>query len=169
MLFDYRGYGGNPGHPTESGLARDARAAVAFVEKRAPGHAVIYFGESLGAAVAVEMATAQPPVALILRSPFTSLADVARVHYPLIPTGALLWDEYPSLDRIENLTASVLVIAGSADSTVPIDQSRRLYERVPGPKELLVIADADHNDPALVAGNELIEAAIRFIAQNLAE
>jgi fermentation-respiration switch protein FrsA (DUF1100 family) len=169
LLFDYRGYGGNPGHPTESGLARDARAAAAFVEEQAGNHPMVYFGESLGAAVAVELATTHPPAALILRSPFTSLPDVARVHYPLIPAKAALWDEYPSLDRIGRVTAPLLVIAGAADSTVPVEQSRTLYEAAPGPRELLIIADADHNDLALLAGDELFEAVVRFTDRHLTE
>jgi fermentation-respiration switch protein FrsA (DUF1100 family) len=164
LLFDYRGYGGNPGSPTEEGLARDARAAADFVVKRAPGHPVVYFGESLGAAVAVELAASRPPAALILRSPFTSLADVAAVHYPFLPVRALLWDRYPSLDRIPQVAAPVLVVAGDEDSIVPVDQSRRLFDGAAEPKEWLSISGADHNDVALLAGDALIDRVTRFIA-----
>ena len=165
LLFDYRGYGDNPGHPTAAGLARDARAAVQWVTQRAAAHDLVYFGESLGAAVAIELAVAEPPTALVLRSPFTSLADIAGVHYPLLPVRALLRDEFPSLDRIGGLRTATLVIAGSADSIVPVDQSRAIFAAAPEPKDLKIIAGADHNDLALVAGPEVIEAVARFVGE----
>ena len=169
LLFDYRGYGGNPGHPTEAGLALDARAASGFVARVSPGHPVVYFGESLGAAVAVELATARPPDALILRSPFTSLPDAAAVHYPFLPVGAMLWDQYPSLDRIGRVDAPILVVAGAADGIVPVDQSRRLYEAAPEPKDLVIIAGADHNDAELAAGDAVIDYVRGFLAAQLAD
>ncbi len=165
LLTDYRGYGGNPGHPTEEGLAHDARAAVAFVRERAPGNPLVYFGESLGAAVAIELASVDPPAALILRSPFTSLADIGRVHYPWLPVGRLLKDRYPSAERIESVRVPTLVIAGEADSIVPISQSREIFAAAPGPKQLLAIPGADHNDAVLVSGPEVIEAITAFAAQ----
>ena len=99
LLFDYRGYGGNPGHPSEDGLALDARAAYRFVieDQGVERKGLIYFGESLGAAVVSELATEHPPGGLLLRSPFTSLADVGRMHYPFLPVGALLRDRYPEI------------------------------------------------------------------------
>src|SRR5690606_27765101 len=99
LLFDYRGYGGNPGSPSEEGLAADARAAQAWLAAQPGVDQIVYFGESLGGAVAVRLAVERSPVALILRSPFTSLADVASVHYPWLPVRRLLLDRYPSIDR----------------------------------------------------------------------
>ncbi len=163
LLTDYRGYGGNPGQPTETGLAADARAAAAFVRDREAADPVVYFGESLGAAVAVELATAEPPAVLVLRSPFTSLDDIGREHYPLLPVALLLKDHYPSLDRIGSVRSPTLVIAGDADSIIPIDQSRLVFEAAPGPKELVVVSGADHHDPGLVAGPEVINQVIAFI------
>ena len=168
LLFDYRGYGDNPGTPTEAGLTLDARAAVSFVSEAAPRHPVVYFGESLGAAVAVELATDVAPDVLILRSPFTSLADVAGVHYPYLPVGALLRDDYPSLDRIGSIATPLLVIAGSADSIVPFEQSRRLYDMAAEPKQMIVVQGADHNDQTLFVGEQLIEAVTTFIAEHTA-
>jgi len=163
LLFDYRGYGDNPGRPTEAGLARDARAAVQWVRRRAPSHKLVYFGESLGAAVAIELAVTDPPAVLVLRSPFTSLADMAAVHFRFLPVGALLRDEYPSLERISGVATATLVIGGAGDTIVPIDQSRAIFEAAPHPKELVIVAGADHNDFVLVAGSEVIEATARFI------
>lgn len=163
LLVDYRGYGGNPGSPSETGLALDARAAVRFLDRAAPGHPIVLFGESLGAAVAVELAVDEPPAALILRSPFTSLTDVARTHYSPGPPPFLLRDRYPSDQRIGSVSAPVLVIAGSEDSIVPTAQSRKLYDLAPEPKELLVVPGADHNDAELLAGGSVVETVRRFI------
>ena len=162
LLLDYRGYGDNPGHPTADGLALDARAAVEWVRQRVPEKDLVYFGESLGAAVAIELALSDPPAALVLRSPFTSLADLAGVHSPF-PVAALLRDRYPSIDRIGRVGTATLVIAGSEDSVVPLDQSRAIFEGAPHPKKLVIIAGANHNDFALNTGPEVIEAVARFI------
>jgi fermentation-respiration switch protein FrsA (DUF1100 family) len=165
MLFDYRGYGGNPGSPSERGLASDSRAARAWLVARSgvdPSR-VVYFGESLGTGVATELAAAHPPAALVLRSPFASLADVARYHYPLLPAGLLLRDRFDSISRIARVGAPILIIAGSRDGIVPLDSSRRLYEAAPDPKRLLVISGADHNDEVLFTGDEMIAAIVRFL------
>jgi fermentation-respiration switch protein FrsA (DUF1100 family) len=121
LLFDYRGYGGNPGSPMEEGLVMDARAAVAYLEDRGDvdPDRIVYFGESLGAAVAVSLARDRPPAGLILRSPFTSLVDMARTHYPLLPAGWLLKDRFASIDKIGAVKASLLVIVGAEDRVVP--------------------------------------------------
>jgi fermentation-respiration switch protein FrsA (DUF1100 family) len=163
LLIDYRGYGGNPGSPTEEGLARDARAAADFAAERVSPDSLVYFGESLGAAVAIELATERPPAALILRSPFTSLVAVGRAQFPWLPVSLLLKDRYPSDERMGLLRAPTLVIAGDADATVPFEQSRAIYEAAPEPKRLVVIEGADHNDAALVAGAGMIDEIARFL------
>ena len=169
LLTDYRGYGGNPGHPTEDGLARDGRAAARFVQEQVPASPIVYFGESLGAAVAIELAAAEPPAALVLRSPFTSLVDVGRVHYPWLPVSAMLKDRYPSLERIGSVTAPTLVIAGEADSIVPFDQSREIFEAAGNPTRLVSLPGADHNDAALTHGDSLIHEVVQFLALALGE
>ena len=168
LLFDYRGYGGNPGQPTEPGLVADARAARQYVGSRADVDRarLVYFGESLGAAVAVALAVEQPPAALVLRSPFTSLADMARLQFPFLPT-FLLRDRFESLNRISRVDCPVLVITGDRDNVVPPAQSRRLYEAAPGPKRFVQIARADHNDYELLAGQQLITEVTQFLEQVL--
>lgn len=167
LLTDYRGYGGNPGGPTEVGLAMDARGAVNFVREHAPTSPSIYFGESLGAAVAIEVAVENPPEALVLRSPFTSLADIGRVHYPWLPVGALLKDRFPSIDRIGRVAAPVLVIGGDADSIVPIEQSRAIFDAAAEPKHLVVVTGSDHNDPELTSGAGVVREVAEFVARVL--
>ena len=167
LLFDYRGYAGNPGSPSEDGLARDVRAARTFLVDDADvrPEALIYFGESLGAGVVVGLAVEHPPAGLVLRSPFTSLADVGRVHYPFLPVRALLRDRYPVLDTISRVDAPTVVVLGTADSIVPPEQSRQLYDAATGPKSLVIVRGADHNDAELVAGPEVIEATLRLLQQ----
>ena len=158
LLFDYRGYGGNPGAPTEEGLAADARAALAYLAGRpeVDPERVVYFGESLGAAVALRLATERPPAALVLRSPFASLAEVGRHHYPVVPVSLLLRDRYDSAALAARLAAPLLVVAGSRDRIVPVAHTRRLFAAAPQPKRLVVLDGADHNDPDLLAGPRLV-------------
>lgn len=168
LLFDYRGFGGNPGSPTEEGLKNDARAALDYVSSRpdVDRARIVYFGESLGTAVAATLAVDYPPAALILRSPFTSMTDVGRHHYAFLPVRWLLRDRYATIDRIARVKAPLLVIGGDADTIVPIALTRRLYEAAVDPKSLLIISGADHNDDALLAGREIIGGILRFL-QNL--
>jgi hypothetical protein len=166
LLFDYRGYGRNPGRPSERGLLSDARAVRAYVGAREDVEAgrVIYFGESLGAAVAIALAQEHPPAALVLRSPFTSLTDMARLHYPYLPADLLLRDRFESIKRIPSLICPVLIIVGEQDRIVPADQSRRLYDAAQAPKQFLLIRGADHNDFVLLAGDRLVEGVVKFVA-----
>ncbi|BBZ62688.1 alpha/beta hydrolase [Mycolicibacterium monacense] len=165
LLFDYRGYGGNPGRPTEDGLAADARAARDWLaaQPEVDPDRLAYFGESLGGAVAVGLAAARPPAALVLRSPFTSLADVGAVHYPWLPVRRLLLDRYPSIERIAGIHAPLLVIAGDRDDIVPAGLSRRLYDAAAEPKEFVLVPGAGHNDPELLDGPQMLEAIERFL------
>jgi hypothetical protein len=165
LLVDYRGYGGNPGSPSEDGLLLDAKAAIAYLGARSDvdPNKLFYFGESLGAAVAIAAAQQHPPAALVLRSPFTSLPDVARTHYPYLPTGLLLRDRYPNIDTIRTLDVPILVIAGSQDTIIPITHSRELYEASPATKRFITIEGADHNDPELTHGHLLIDEIAIFL------
>jgi len=165
LLVDYRGYGGNPGAPSEIGLAADSRAARAYLTGRpdVDRSRLVYFGESLGTAVAIDLAVEHPPAALVLRSPFTSMGDLGRHHYPLLPVHLLLRDRFSAIDRIRHIRVPLLVIAGGQDRIVPIEYSRRLYDAAMAPKTLVVLPDADHNDYELLAGDEMIQAIVRFL------
>ncbi len=168
LLFDYRGYGDNEGTPTEAGLRADARAVRRYVVSRGDVDAarLIYFGESLGSAVAVALAAEHPPAGLVLRSPFTSLVEVGQIHYPFLPVQLLLRDRFAAIDDIRRVDCPMLVIAGDGDRVVPLDESRRLYDAMPSPKELVILA-GDHNDIELLAGDDMIAAIVRFLRQVL--
>ncbi len=167
LLVDYRGYGGNPGTPGEQGLTADALAAAELAEELAPGRPVVYLGESLGAAVAVALAVSDPPDALVLISPFTSVADVGRFHYPMAPSW-LIRERYPSLERINGGRVEgvpTLVIAGDADTIVPADQSRRIADAAGA--EWHEVPGADHNDPALRSAPWLADTVADFLSRSI--
>lgn len=157
LLLDYRGYGGNPGSPSAEGLALDAEAAWAFLQRTVPEHRLVYFGESLGGAVVTRLATSHPPHALVLRSPFTDLAAAAGPHFPWLPVRWLLWDELPVRDLVATLDLPVTVIYGDADTIIEPQQSRDVAAA--NPRSVLVtVPAADHNDPELAAGPAVIDA-----------
>ena len=168
LLFDYRGYGGNPGSPTEQGLARDVRAARRFLVEEAgvPPERLLYYGESLGAAVVGELAAEHPPAGLVLRSPFTDLASVGHVHYPFLPVRTLLRDRFALADRIGQVNVPTAVVYGSRDGIVPPEHSRAVAEAARGPTRVVELEGADHNDPALLVGEELI-AAVAELAEHV--
>ncbi len=142
LLVEYRGYGGNPGSPSEQGFYTDGRAGVRFLQEQGVnGKKLVLFGESLGAGVATEMATETPSCAVILQSPYTSMVDLASYHYPWIFMKP--WDRFNSLQRIGNLNAPLLILHGKLDQVVPYAQGLKLYEQAKSPKELISF---DHND-----------------------
>lgn len=167
LLFDYRGFGGNPGSPTEEGLLEDVRAALGHLEARPDVDTarIAYFGESLGSGVVTALAVERSPSALILRSPFTSFAEVGSHHYPWLPVAPLIRDRFPIDAQIANVRAPVLIIAGDADDIVPLRFSRAVYEKAAEPKEMVVLGGVGHNDPELLAGERMIAAIARFLSE----
>lgn len=162
LLMDYRGYGGNPGSPSEDGLAADADAAVrALDELGYPTHRVIYFGESLGSGVVAALQTRHPPAGMVLRSPFTELADVGTHHYPWLPVRALLRDRFPVVDHLTASDVPVTVIYGLRDSVIPPALSARVADHAPALAERVVLPEAEHNDPVMF-GPRVAEAVERL-------
>lgn len=167
LLFDYRGYGGNPGSPSEEGLARDVRAAQRFLVQEADvsSNRLMYYGESLGAAVMTELATEHPPAGLVLRSPFVDLASVGHIHYPILPVRTLLRDRYPLGDHLAEVTVPVAIVYGGGDSIVPPEQSRSVAGSASTLWKLVEVAGADHNDPNLLDGDVLINTVVDLANQ----
>lgn len=161
LLVDYRGYGGNPGSPTEGGLTADALAAQELLEQEGyPADRQLYVGESLGTGVAAGLAAARPPAGMLLRSPFTELADVGRAHYPFLPVGWLLRDRYPVLEHVRELQAPLTVVRGSRDGVVPTELTHEVAQAAPQLVEEVVL-EGDHND-AVMFGEELADAVARL-------
>lgn len=167
LLLEYRGYGGNPGSPSESGLLLDARAAQETLASRGyPADRTIYLGESLGTGVVVALQAEVPPAGMLLRSPFTSLADVGAHHYPLLPVEVLLRDRYPVVEHVAATQVPVTVVRGDRDTVVPPAQSAAVADAAPRLVELVTIPRAGHNDLALF-GPGVADAVARLADQVL--
>jgi len=164
LFLEYRGYGGNAGSPTEEGLFADARAGLDFLaaEGVEPDR-IILFGESLGTGVAIRMASERPVAMLLLESPYTSIAAVARWHYPFLPVDLLLKDRFDSLSRIGAVRAPLLVMQGGLDRVVPPRSGRELFAAAPEPKEIWIAPDGGHNDLARFGA---LTTAVDFIRRH---
>jgi uncharacterized protein len=155
LLFDYRGYGRSSGRPSEEGTYCDARAALACLLEQPgvdPGH-ILYLGESLGGAVALDLALERPPAGLVLLSAFTGVREIGCFHYPFVPA-FLIPDAYPAERRIHELHAPLLVLHGDRDEIVPLSHGKALFEAAPAPKQLHVFSGLGHNDLVAGAGTE---------------
>ncbi|MDT8421772.1 MAG: alpha/beta hydrolase [Desulfuromonadales bacterium] len=149
FIFDYRGYGNSLGTISEQGTYSDARGALDYLLKHGwSADRMIYFGRSLGAAVALQMALENPPAALVMESPFTSVSAMGRHHYPLLSllAGWLLQARYDNLRKIAELKAPLLILQGERDTIVPPGMAHQLYRKAPQPKQLIMLPDAGHND-----------------------
>ena len=133
---EYRGFGGLPGSPTEATLQADARAAYDYLRtaRRVPPHLIVIYGWSLGAAVAVDMASRMPPPALILEAAPASLADLTGRRYPFFPLRLFMRSSFDSIDKIGQIPAPVLFLYSPDDEVIPITEGRRLYEAARGAK-----------------------------------
>jgi fermentation-respiration switch protein FrsA (DUF1100 family) len=147
LVVGYRGYGGNPGMPTESGLYADARAALDFLQDQGIGpDQLILFGESLGAAVATQMAIERPAKALILEAPFASILHSARQRYKFFVFDFLVRDKFDTFSKIARVDKPLLIIHGDLDRVTPAQFGHRLFAAARDPKHSLFPKDAGHND-----------------------
>ena len=147
MLAEYRGYGGNPGRPTERDILADAEAVMAWLAARGvPATRTAVYGESLGTAVAVAMAARRAVGAVVLDAPFTSIAAVAQRHYWYVPAKWLVRDRFDSLARIGHVTAPLLVLHGRQDRVVPVNFGHRLFRAANEPKQLWIDSEGGHLD-----------------------
>ena len=166
FIFDYRGYGRSQGSPSEKGTYLDARAALQYLVERPdvdPQH-IIYFGRSLGSAVAVELAVARPPKGMVLVSPFSSVREMAKLAVPFPAAGWLVRNHYPTISRIRDVQVPVLVVHGDLDETVPIAQGRKLFEAANEPKTFRELTGAAHNDTYIAASEAFFGALEQFSA-----
>ena len=153
LLFDYRGYGKSEGRADEAGTYRDARAAYRWLREHGhPPERIVLFGESLGSAVALELALGEKARALVLESPFTSIPDMARAVYWFLPVWPLVRTRYDNLAKVPRLAMPLLIAHGERDDIVPFAQGRRLFEAAPEPKRFYAIPGASHNDTYVVGG-----------------
>jgi pimeloyl-ACP methyl ester carboxylesterase len=164
LLAEYRGFGGNAGSPTEEGLYADARAAVEFLRQQGVlPERMIFYGESLGSGVAVQMAIEYACGALVLESPYSSVADVAQDRYWMFPVKALVKDRFDSTAKIGKVRCPVFIMQGTADRVIPIKFSERLYALAPSPKEMKVYPGLGHVGFDEVRG---FDAVLDFLRRN---
>lgn len=165
LLFDWRGYGGNSGTPSEAGLRADAEAALTFLRARqVPLDRTVLYGESLGSGIAVQTAARHKVGALVLHAPYSSVVDVAADKFPILPVGLLIRDRYDSLAVIGQVSAPVLVMHGERDVVIPVRFGRKLYAAIPGVKHAHWIADGEHHNLVGFGTSAMVMA---FLAQHL--
>ena len=162
LAFDYRGYGVSSGRPTEKGLYRDVDAIVDHVwTTMKPSGAVMYWGRSLGVSMAAYAATRRTadlrradllgppgPSGLILESGFPDARSLFRAPSPMAFLALFSTYRFPAARFLDGSHVPVLVMHGDADTVIPYEQGRALYERIGGPKQFFTISGADHNDAA---------------------
>jgi len=154
FIFDYRGYGQSKGSPSERGLYLDAEAAYEYLlrEKGLAPQEVIAYGESLGGAVAVDLAARHKLGGVIIEEGFTSSRDMGRVILPFIPS-FIYKSKFDSLKKIKHITAPKLIFHSVNDEIVPFEFGKRLFDEAPEPKEFVQLKGG-HND-AFVISEEL--------------
>lgn len=145
LLFDYRGYGGNPGRPTEQGLYADGRAARRFLRDAGIGDdRLVIHGESLGSGVAAQLALEHPPAALVLEAAFVSIPAVGKRQYPWLPVHRLTKDRFETLAKIGRIRCPVFLLHGEDDDLVPVEMAQTLHAHANEPKRLHVFPGALH-------------------------
>ncbi len=165
FLLAWRGFGGNLGSPSEEGLYHDGRAALDFISQSGvPSSRIVLYGESLGAGVAVQMATERDVGAVVLEAPFTSAADVAARHYWYLPARYMVLDRFDSKAKIDRIGAPLLIVHGEQDRVVPVAHGRALFDAANDPKEAKIIPAAGHND---LYDYGAAEAIIEFLGRTI--
>ena len=161
LLVGYRGYGGNPGTPTETGLYADGRAHLDWLASQGvPADQIVLYGESLGAAVAVQLATERRVRALVLEAPFASVLHSARMRFPLFAFDWLIKDKFASIDKIDQVQAPLFIVHGDIDRVTDVKFGRMLFDKAKEPKGALWPQGAGHND-LLQFG--MVEAVTKFL------
>ena len=145
LLISWRGFSGNKGKPTEKNLYHDAEEAVKWLNNQgAISKNIILYGESLGTGVATELGTSNAFGGIILESPFTSIANAAKIYYPYLPVNIILKDRYDSIGKIKNINTPIFIMHGKMDNIVPQQMGLELFEKANNPKYSYFPEDDDH-------------------------
>jgi len=161
LIIAWRGFSGNRGKPNEMGLYEDARSAVRWINtKGIQDKNIILYGESLGTAIAVEVAQNKKYAGLILESPFTSMINMGKKYYPFFPVSFLLKDKFESYKKINKISVPVLIIHGKVDKIVPYEMGKKMYELANQPK---FFYSQDYGDHMVEYDEKLLSALEQFI------
>lgn len=157
VMMTYRGFGGSAGTPSEKANVADALEVYDAVRASgvSPSEIVVY-GESLGTGVAVQVAAQREVGGVILDAPYTSIVDLAALHYPYLPARWLMTDRYETLQPAGRVTAPVLIVHGEADDVIPVEMSRRVADALKGPVKVATFPGAGHSDHYLFGSYEAI-------------
>lgn len=166
FIVDYRGYGRSSGRPNETGLYKDGEASYDYLvgECKISPENIILYGESLGGAVAVEVASKKKLRALITECTFSSTRDVSRAVYPFLPT-VFISSKFDSASKIKNIGVPKLIIHSQNDEIIPFEQSKKLYRLSPEPKRHLVLMGG-HNT-CFLDSKDLYLSGIREFLEGL--
>lgn len=167
LAIDYRGYGKSEGKPDEEGVYRDASAAYEWLirQQGVDPRSLILFGESLGSAVAIELALSHPCAGIILEAPFTSFVDMGKIAIPFLPRFIyrFLKNDWNSIGRIGRIDVPKFIMHGDRDRVIPFAQGQRLFESAREPKSFYRIPGADHLESFDRGGPALMDRLNEFI------
>ncbi len=162
FMPSYRGYSGSTGSPSEAAIVADARLAYDHLRGLGvPERAIVLYGESLGSGVAVRLASERPVGAVILDAPYTSLPDVGKLMYPIMPVRTFMLDRFESKTFITSVHAPILILHGTNDAVVPIALGKALFDAANKPKEMAVLQGAGHSDIYAYGAFARIETFLR--------
>ena len=149
LAVNYRGYGRSTGEPSQTALYEDALRIYDYaIEHGASPQEIVLIGRSLGSGVATMLAANRDVAAVVLVTPFDSLAAVAAGHYPLFPVKLILQHPFASDQWALKLRAPVLILAAELDQIVPPSHARKLFDQWAGPKQFHLLEGVGHNDIA---------------------
>ena len=161
LIFAYRGFSGNEGKPSEIGLYKDARAVKYWLNlNNVQDNEIILYGESLGSAVAVDLAKEFDFSGIILESPFTSMQKLAKIYYPYLPIRLLLKDKYKTDKKILNVNSPILIMHGKKDKIVPFFMGEKMFNLAKSPKYSFFV---DYDDHMMDYSNNLLNSLEKFI------
>ena len=161
LIISWRGFSQNKGKPTENGLYEDAASSIRWLKsKEITEEDIIIYGESLGTAVAVDIAQNKNFAGIILESPFTSMIDVGKEKYPFLPVSFLLKDKYESDKKIKNIKSPILIMHGRVDKIVPFYMGEKMYELANKPKYYYF---TDYDDHMMEYNGKLVKSLSNFI------
>tara|TARA_X000001036_G_C20532475_1_gene746816 strand:+ start:139 stop:942 length:804 start_codon:yes stop_codon:yes gene_type:complete len=164
LIISWRGFSKNLGKPTEKNLYNDARKSLEWLNsKGVENNKIVLYGESLGTGVATELGQDNSFAGIILESPFTSIADTAKIYYPYLPINLLLKDRYDSIKKIKNINIPVLIMHGKKDDIVPFVMGQEIFDKANNPKMSYFSENDDH---MMEFNDQLINSLKKFLGLN---